>query len=158
MMEVQQIEKTANEMLGAEGYAWSEGGLRTHLGLKEEDLAIALSLGNAKMKAGEFQAAFRIYCAIALCQPEKFEHHQALANLCLKANQFDAAVRVGTSMILLKPENPLGFYTCGAAYLALGRRDEARGHIETCLGLAEVDEDVFLQKECQRLLQQIEHQ
>ena len=139
------------EMQEAALWLW-DGGLREVLGLEREDLEIALSLGNAKMRAGDLPTAFRIYSSLVLFDPSNFAYQQGLANYCLKAGQYESAIQAASSMIAIKPEDPLGFYFSGAACMALGYQAEAKEDLAEALTLAEQDDDPTLQVECRRLL------
>lgn len=132
-----------------------EGGVRKALGLKEEDLEAALSVANAKMKAGNWQLAYRIYGFLVLCAPANFRYHQGLANFCLQTGKYDAAVEAASSMIVLKPESPLGYYISGAACLALGALTEAKEDAKDAQRLAEKQQNTRLKDECVRLHSQI---
>jgi len=155
-MDIQLIDKKPVRRSGSPVQAFEEGRLREHLGLTEEDLDLALDLGNAKMKIGDMVAAFRIYSTLVLCDPGNFRYQQGLANLCLKIGEFEVTIQAASSMIALKPDNALGYYFSGAACLAIGHHSEAREDIGDALVFAERNNETLLLAECRKILQQIE--
>ncbi|EHS51792.1 hypothetical protein PDO_5038 [Rhizobium sp. PDO1-076] len=135
-----------------------EGGLQKQLGLMDGDLELALGIANSKMACGDFATAFKIYCCLVLCKPDNFHHQQGLANFCIKFDEFEVALQAASTMVMLKPDDPLGYYLSGKACLGLGHRHEANEDIADALKFAGMKDNVALQRECQRLLFQINAQ
>ncbi|MEO9530027.1 hypothetical protein [Roseibium sp.] len=135
-----------------------EGGVRTELGLEENDLEAVLGVANMKLKAGDQATAQRMYLALVLCDPGNFKFQQGLANVCLKTGEFDAVVQTASVMVMLKPDDPTGYYFSGAACLALGHLAEAREDITDALAFAQQKQDAVLVGECRRLLLQLDAQ
>ncbi|PTW56674.1 hypothetical protein C8N35_111137 [Breoghania corrubedonensis] len=132
------------------------GALRDELGLKSEDLQIALGVANMKNKAGNSLTALRMYMALVLCEPSNFHCLQGLANCTLKNGLYEAALEASSAMIVLKPKNPFGYYFSGSACLAMGHFAEAREDMADALKFADADEHHALSGECRRLLQQLD--
>lgn len=133
-----------------------DGAVGRSLGLMDGDLDVLLPVANAKLRSGDMVEAQRLYVALVLCQPGRFEYQQGFANFSLQVGNYDVAFRIGVAMITLQPEHPLGHYFAGAACFATLRYSDARLHVEVALPLAVHRNDTVLQRDCRRLLQKLD--